>query len=256
MNKKIRVLILLFILLFVALEAWLSESRSTDWNEPLWVVIYPVNGDQDEVTSYYIENLTSQTFNAAAEFMSDEAYRYAIGIQQPIRVVLADELSETPPSPPNNGNIFSVIYWSLKIRFWASGQTKYSSIHPDIQLFVQYFNPEVFPNLSHSYGLQKGRLGVINAFASSRMESTNNVIIVHELLHTVGATDKYDLQTNQPILPIGYAEPNKVPLYPQSKAEIMGGRIPLSANDSEIPRALNQTTIGRATATEIKWINQ
>jgi len=40
------------------------------------------------------------------------------------------------------------------------------------------------------------------------------VVIAHELLHTVGATDKYDPATNESSLPEGYAEPDKIPLFP------------------------------------------
>ena len=58
-------------------------------------------------------------------------------------------------------------------------------------------------------GLQKGLIGVVNAFASDEQAAQNNVVIAHELLHTVGATDKYDPRTNQPSHPDGYAEPDR-----------------------------------------------
>ena len=60
------------------------------------------------------------------------------------------------------------------------------------------------------------------------MRGSDDMVIAHELLHTLGATDKYDLRTNQPAHPDGFAEPDREPLYPQSFAELMGGRIPVS----------------------------
>ena len=80
------------------------------------------------------------------------------------------------------------------------------------------------------------------------------MVITHELLHTLGATDKYDLATNQPLYPEGYAEPDQQPLFPQEKAEIMAGRIPLSETKAAMPEGLTHTLIGEKTAREIKWI--
>jgi len=97
-------------------------------------------------------------------------------------------------------------------------------------------------------------VGVINAFASPAMAGSNNTIIAHELLHTLGATDKYDPATNLPRFPDGYADPEQHPRYPQEYAEIMGGRIPLTTSQAETPRSLAQTLIGQATAREIKWL--
>lgn len=85
------------------------------------------------------------------------------------------------------------------------------------------------------------------------MMGANHVVIAHELLHLVGATDKYDLATGTPVYPEGYAEPPLAPLYPQSTAELMGGRIPLSPEASKMPKDLSECLLGPATAAEIGW---
>lgn len=103
----------------------------------------------------------------------------------------------------------------------------------------------------HSTGISKGQIGVIHAFASRQQRRQNSVVIAHELLHTFGATDKYDLATLQPIYPQGYAEPERTPRLPQAMAEIMGGRTPIDTNSSEIPDGLADTLIGPGTAREI-----
>jgi hypothetical protein len=78
--------------------------------------------------------------------------------------------------------------------------------------------------------------------------------MAHEILHTVGATDKYDLTTHQPVYPDGFADPDLDPRYPQDYAEIMGSRIPETPTNSIMPRNLNATVIGYVTAREISWI--
>jgi hypothetical protein len=94
-------------------------------------------------------------------------------------------------------------------------------------------------------------IGVIKVFADRNEHQRNLVIIAHELLHTLGASDKYDLRSNQPVFPDGYAEPERQPRHPQRLAEIMAGRIPLSEERAEIPGHLGRSMIGPATAAEI-----
>jgi hypothetical protein len=85
------------------------------------------------------------------------------------------------------------------------------------------------------------------------MTRANNVVIAHEILHTLGASDKYDLATLAPLYPIGYAEPAQNPLYPQTLTEIMAGRYAIDAQNSEMPESLTEVRVGEATALEIRW---
>ena len=78
-------------------------------------------------------------------------------------------------------------------------------------------------------------------------------MIAHELLHTLGATDKYDPNGSLPLFPDGYADPQASPLLPQKRAEIMAGRIPISDTRAEIPADMTQVVIGAQTAREINW---
>ena len=146
--------------------------------------------------------------------------------------------------------------WSLKMRWWASSITDdQDRITPDVRIFVRYHTPNSNVELENSVGLQKGMVGVVNGFANRRYHGTNNVIIAHEFLHTLGATDKYNRVDGQPIGPDGLAEPDRVPLYPQRHAEIMGGRIALANNDAVIPKSLKYAVIGTKTAREINLID-
>ena len=103
--------------------------------------------------------------------------------------------------------------------------------------------------------MKEGLIGVVNAYASRGMGAKNNVVIAHELLHTVGATDKYYPGNGSPIFPDGYGEPNREPLHPQKIAEIMGGRIALDKERAVMPEGLNYANVGEKTAREIGWID-
>ena len=84
----------------------------------------------------------------------------------------------------------------------------------------------------------------------------NLIVFTHELLHVLGATDKYVLSTGEPIFPHGFANPKQRPLFPQLKAEIMGGRIPLNSFSSKMAGSLEDCRIGRLTGEEIGFLSQ
>lgn len=253
MFKQIRILILLSILLFVALSAWLSQARSTDWNDTLWVAIYPINAEGDRATQRYIDTLKPRDFESIERFMLRETKRYGAPIAQPVHIELSQQVDIQPPALPNRANVFDVVIWSLRARLWASRASKdKDDLTPDVRLFIRYHQPREFRVLDESVGMKKGMFGIVNAFAGRTHTARNNVVIAHEFLHTIGATDKYDPGTNQPLNPIGLAEPNRRPVFPQRYAEIMGGRIALSPTEAVMPTSLNETVIGTGTALEIR----
>ncbi|MEM9056649.1 MAG: hypothetical protein AAGD86_04180 [Pseudomonadota bacterium] len=254
--RTLRIGALLGVLVFVALGAWQTKLRSTDWNDTLWVALYPINGDGSAATERYVTNLDVSKYAAVDSFMAREAKRYGVAIEQPVYPILAARVDELPPAPPPDGNVLKIIWWSLKLRYWAGRQDPgyETGPDPDIRIFVVYHDPEVTERVPDSLGLEKGLIGVVNAWAGPRETGANNVVIAHELLHTLGASDKYEPATSLPLHPDGFAEPDRDPLYPQRRAEIMGGRIPVSPDEATIPGSLRSTVVGPATATEINWI--
>jgi len=256
MFKAVRITILLLILLIVVVNTWLSQARSTDWNNSLWVKLYPINADGSEAAQQYINTLDADDFAAIEAFVGREAARYGKSINQPVRMELGRQILQQPPEIGEDPGAIDIMLWSLKLRWWASDTAgAQDNITPDVRIFLRYHHPDHEVALENSVGLQKGMVGIVNAFASRRHRGANNVIIAHEFLHTLGATDKYDRANGQPIPPDGLAEPDRSPLYPQRYAEIMGGRIALAADDAVIPKGLKYTIIGPLTASEINLVN-
>ncbi len=254
MLKFLRIFTLLLIFAGVALGAWRAKTRSVEWKYTLPVNIYLINADGSEVTAEYLRILKLIDFKPIEHFMKEEAARYARESQASIEVRLAGVIAKQPPEPPRNGNPLEVILWSLQMRWWSYRNAETVGPNPQVKLFLLYFDPALSSRLGHSTGLQKGLLGRVNLFASREMASQNNVVVTHELLHTLGATDKYDRESNQPLYPDGYAIPQQLPVLPQRYAEIMAGRIPLNENKADIPAGLGETLIGEKTAREINWM--
>lgn len=251
--KALRLGILVYILLMVAGHSWLSSARTTDWDVPLHVGVYPINADGSARSDSYIARLTGEEFRPVADFLSRESARHGIALESPLRVALGDVVVDRPPDVPRDGNVLEVMLWSLHMRYWSWREGQGISPDPDIKVFVLYYDPDSHPVLPHSLGLEKGLVGVVHAFAARQMAGENAFVLAHEVLHTLGAGDKYSPTDNLPIYPDGYAEPDVQPLYPQRRAEVMGGRIPLAPNRAAAPNGLSQVVVGAMTAREIGW---
>ncbi|MEM7406990.1 MAG: hypothetical protein AAF458_16950 [Pseudomonadota bacterium] len=255
MFRKIRVMLLLYALLLVAGGTWLTVQRTTDWDTSLWVAVHPIAADDSEATRSYIEKLDDASLADISDFFAREGRRFALGLDRPFEVRRSATLTERPPAPPDGGSALEIMWWSLTLRWW-SWQVGWEHDDPPakIRVYAIYYDPERTKSVPHSLGLQKGLIGVVHGFAGRKMHRSNNMVIAHELAHTVGATDKYDPASNQPFYPDGYAEPERKPRYPQRYAELMGGRVPKSADEARIPKSLKRVRIGPQTAGEMNWL--
>ena len=254
--KNFRILVLLIVLATVAIYVKDQKLVTQGWYKTLDIVVYPINPSNSPIVDRYIESLSTQSFSRIDKLIKRESKKYNIVSSIPTSTRLGKKLSVIPPAPPSpDSNILNIMLWSLKLRLWVwqNAPDEINDKHL-IRMFVLYHDPATVAHLRHSVGLQKGLVGIVNAYGVKSQAIQNNMVIAHEFLHTVGASDKYDAQGN-PIAPDGLGEPNKSPLYPQSKTEIMAGRRALSPTQSEMPNNFKRIVIGEKTAREIGWLS-
>lgn len=253
--RILRITVLLAIFIGLAFYAKTQKLKSRAWIAPLKVVIFPINGDGSDEIDHYIDTLDDQIFSDITAFFSREAARYPVIAKTPFELTLGPKLSERPPPAPKPGdNILSIIWWGLHFRYWSYRHTPDEESNLQrIRVFALFHEARKGRKLRHSLGLDKGLLAVVHVFATRRQAAQNNIVIAHELLHTVGASDKYG-PDNQPVFPDGYADPKQQPLYPQQRAEIMAGRIPVSGTRARMADHLDQCVINARTAEEINWL--
>lgn len=253
MLKTVRIFFWVVVVLTALMQVW-NEYQALQWHKPLHVALYPVNADASAEVEAYITTLQEKDFEVLEEYFSREALRYQLPLHRPFVFHLGPIITEIPPAPPSlNASRLEIILWSLKFRWFAWQHKPSVGLPIDIKLYLLYHDVKTHTRLLHSTALKKGQIGRVNLFAARDQHAGNTVVIAHELLHTLSATDKYDLNTNAPLLPQGYAEPYMQPLYPQKIAEIMAGKIPLSPDRARMARNLDETIIGRPTSREIGW---
>ena len=250
--RLLRIGALLTVLIIVAAGTWLTERRLANWERPVWVTFYPLAGDDGADTARFVRKVDADSFKDINEFFQSQARRFEIDLTPVINVQVAEPGTDLPPEIPDRHAPHLVAWWSLKMRWYAwNMDRKDGLVKPDIQVFAIYHGRSGESERGLSVGMRKGLFGVTNLFAADAMNTRNQVVIAHELLHVFGASDKYSLGSTEPTYPEGYADPNQQPLFPQERCEIMGGRIPLSAVDSIMPASLSQCIIGIDTAREI-----
>ena len=254
MFKYLRIAILLTVLLVVAGKQFLTGNRLASWEKPLWITVYPVLADPSADVRRYAGSLTADSFQEIGLFLKQQAARHGRRIETPVVVQVARPMTAVPPALPAENSGLNVAVWSLKMRWWSWRNGHQDGLAPeDVRMFVLYQEGGSGGLLERSVGIKNALYGIVNAEASRQMAARNRIIITHELLHILGASDKYDLHTGQPLVPGGLANPQQSPLYPQDRAEIMGGRIATSATRWRRPPSLKSCVIGAATAAEIGW---
>ncbi|MBU2966949.1 hypothetical protein Q4508_19745 [Amphritea sp. 2_MG-2023] len=251
--RLLRIILLLIVLFVVAMNTWLTDVRIQAWERPVWVVLYPINADGRTDTEAYIDALRVDHFTEIGAFLQREASRYHVEQNPLAEFYLAPELYAQPPEIEVGAGLLDRVFWSLHMRWWSWRHDSWQGLEPDVRIYLRYFSPQEDRPLSHSLGLQKGMIGLVNGFAGVDYRGMTNFVIAHELLHTFGASDKYDLETNEPIYPDGYADPQQKPLLPQTRAEVMSGRIKVSPSWLLMPQTLDNVIVGPKTAREIGW---
>lgn len=252
MWKKIRISILSLTLAYVSLGAYTDTHQN--WDSPVRVMVHPINLHDDPVVQKYIDSLEDSDFDEIESFVKDKS---AVFRKNPVEMKfeLSKQVYSKPELPTEEvaNSIWRTIVWSLKFRFFGVWSKTKDDFGADSVIYLTYTNPEgAKGELERSTALERGRIAVINLYADDKR--FNNPIILHETLHTFGAQDHYDLFNGYPIFPLGFAEPDKKPLYPQTKSEIMGGYIPLNDQDFTMPESLDFVVLRENTAMELGWI--
>lgn len=252
--RHARIAVLLAILLGLIAYGWWDSRRVHWWREPLDVAIIPVVVDADTTVESYAASLRVDDFAPVAAFFEREGARFLLDARPVVRLHVGAPQRELPPEPPApDADLFDIASFSLRLRAWSVTRRRDAGVPwPDATVWLLLHRPGKRAELDRSIGVPKARIALVRVDATRAGLPWANVAIAHELLHTVDATDKYG-PTGMPTFPEGFADPARARRFPQERAELMSGAVPLAEGAFVSPESLDECMVGEATAREIGW---
>lgn len=257
--RRARIAVLLLVLAGVAMWAsWTTIRRDlrNRWERPLDVAVVLLR--QGDVESEAIAELREELPRLERLFASEFARYHPGRTLAPVVFTAAGpvDIEQSPPNPPEDGKLLS-----RAAHAWTLGRY-FDEIHQragisrsgfDARIYV-VLRPPTGPLLRFVEGLgaKDGDVGIVRADLERTSIDLTLLAIGHELLHCLGATDKYD-EAGRAIEPDGLVEPELRPRHPQRFAEIMVGELPLTPFTGRVPGSLEEVRVGPATAAEIGW---
>ncbi len=254
-GKQIRILILMLILAPLAVWTLFERDPRPQWDRPLIVGVYPYNVNNTEAVDEWLQGLEVSAFTEVEHFMATHARDNDLGLDQPFVFQLAKPIRTAPRTPRLDANLLDRLLWAIDMRWWLV-RFDLQGLDPDIIILARFQGADEPPFRMYSVGMPRPRLALVSQIADDRMTDYNNVILAHELLHTVGATDLYDPGTQRPTYPAGYVEPHRLPPYPQPAGELMAMQTPLAPGVAKEIQHLNQASLGSKTLREIGWLTE
>jgi hypothetical protein len=149
------------------------------------------------------------------------------------------------------------VRWGLSLRWWYWWRFDDQGLEPDRVLIARYRAPTTKgPDWRHSLGIPSMGLAIANLVADPEQRGLNDFLVAHELMHTVGADDFYDLASGAPQYPRGFVDPDREPLYPQPAAALMAGQLPVAPGRYRQVTNLDEVRITGETAQRIGWVRE
>lgn len=257
----IRVSVLLAILFGVSLYAirdYRSRHGRKDWNRTLeisFVVVRagPVSADALEALKQRVPALEAQ--------LATQMQRYRKSALPPVHVTIRGPVDGAPPAPNPGDGLAEALKYQWRLWRWTKAVDSladYDASSADSRIYL-VVKPPASPvegrivRQIEGASEKDGRVGVVSVDLDAAMADFALFVATHELLHTLGATDKYT-QDGAIMVPSGLPEPGAFPLYPQRFAEVMARHRAVDATTTKPPRDLGELAVGAETAREIGWL--
>jgi hypothetical protein len=165
------------------------------------------------------------------------------------------ESTETPPSAPGPDLLDRLVHAYELWRYTRAIDRRAGvpADELDSRIYVVAEPPRAgSDNFVEGFSQTRGRVGVARVDLERGTVDLALFVAAHELLHTLGASDKYDA-LGRTQFPEGLPEPARVPLYPQRYAEVMARNRVLAPDVEVPPDDLRELRVGLSTAREIGW---
>jgi len=256
--RRVRIALLLSVLLVVLLWAWNDSRRRaarTTWVAPVQVaLVLLARGPVDPAA---LVALRARTRDLEARLHAEMRRHRGAAETPPFEITVYGpvDVSSAPPAPKSDE------VSDLALQAWESWRyfrdvdqragVEWRAADSRIYLVVRPPADERRKSVE-GQSEQGGRVGSVEVELDASMVDFALFVATHELLHTLGATDKYDARGNVQV-PDGLADPARTPRFPQPGAEVMARNVALEPGTERPPDTLDELWVGPATAREIGW---
>lgn len=253
---RLRVSLLLAILAFVTLWAcadYQQRRARTLWQRPLDVALVLVEREPIKASTLSLlhDRVRELEQRLATEYQRHEGRDFTPFAFTVLGPVSAGE----PPTSNEQDGVMGALRDTYARWRWTRAVDASAGVDPrayDARIYL-VMKPAsggvAFVEGESEFG---GRIGVAQVDIDPETIDFALFVAAHELLHTLGASDKYDARGHA-IYPDGFAEPGRSPRTPQPGAEIMARNVPLATGVERPPSTLDELFVGDATAREIGW---
>ena len=144
--------------------------------------------------------------------------------------------------------------YKLYSEFSSRGASFFGS---DVRIFVNISNYDPQSYVERSLGSANLRVGMVQWDVGDfqNIYMWNITKLVHEIGHTLGASDKYTSAAKS-IFPGGYVEPELGEGSNQQFVEIMSGTRPSGGQEELEPKHYSELRFSRVSASEMGWVTQ
>ena len=187
-----------------------------------------------------------------------EFSRYRDAGMPPIRFFVYGPITAPPPPAPMTDNgLLDRVVDGVARRVYAERINRIAEtplIGFDSRIYLELHPPsDASFRFVEGFSEQGGRHGFVSVQLDGEMIDFALFVAVHELFHTLGATDKYD-DSGRTMLPFGLADPTQQPQFPQLRADVMAHGRPVAPGVDDLPDSLDELGVGPSTARELRWL--
>ncbi|MEO8903646.1 MAG: hypothetical protein ABI488_15295 [Polyangiaceae bacterium] len=231
-----------------------SRRARTEWARPVQVAVALV--EFGKVDPRAVEALRAR-FPTLEERLASEYHRYGGRLARPVQFTVFGPVTvdRAPPPDPDAG-LSSLARHAYEQWRWTHAVDEGANLPArsfDSRIYVLARAPQDanrnWVEGSSEFG---GRVGLARVDLDTTVVDLALFVVSHELLHTLGASDKYDA-AGRALIPDGLVEPRRVPLYPQRYAEVMTRNLVLAPGLERPPESVSELGVGVETAREIGW---
>lgn len=255
---RVRVTLLLSLLAVVVLWAasdWQRRRARKSWTAPLRIALVLV--EREPVPEATLSALRNRIFDLERRLQS-ERRRHTGRDLAPFAFVVKGPVSTSSAAPRvAEQDFLGLVAHTLSLWRWTRDIDQRAGVEwrgYDSRIYL-VLKPAAHaaPAFVEGESEDGGRVGVASADIDAAMIDFTLIVATHELMHTLGASDKYD-QTGHARYPDGFAQPHRDPPFPQPGAEIMARNVPLGPGSERPPESLSELFVGDVTAREIGWL--